>query len=168
MHLFGKVSYNASPHHHTTATMFHCWYDLILKCCVGLKPDIGSMSSKKLYFPLNSPQKIIPKGLGLIKWHIWQMWDDSCSSWQWYLLCNSLIDAVFAQSFSNGGIMNANLMWGLQFLRWWSGFFCDFLGESSVHSWRNVRRVVTSGKIHHYSKWSPFGDDAPHYGLLES
>uniref|UniRef100_A0A0E9UWD0 Uncharacterized protein n=1 Tax=Anguilla anguilla TaxID=7936 RepID=A0A0E9UWD0_ANGAN len=42
----------ASPHHHTTPTMFDSWYDILtVKCFICFTPDImGPVSSKKLYF----------------------------------------------------------------------------------------------------------------------
>ncbi len=58
-----------SPDHHTTTTMFDCWYDvLFMKCCVGFTPDVtGHTPSKNLNFCCISPQNICPKVLGIIK-----------------------------------------------------------------------------------------------------
>ncbi len=61
--------------HHTTTTMFDCWYDvLFMKCCVGFTPDVtGHAPSKKLNFCLISPQNICPKVLGDNQDIFWQM-----------------------------------------------------------------------------------------------
>ncbi len=69
---YGKSSRSwsckAAPDHHTTTTMFDCWYDvLFMKCCVGFTPDVtGHIPSKKLNFCLISPQNICLKVLGII------------------------------------------------------------------------------------------------------
>ncbi len=69
---YGKSSSSwsckAAPDHHTTTTMFDCWYDaLFMKCCVGFMPDVtGHIRSKKFNFCLISPQNICPKVLGII------------------------------------------------------------------------------------------------------
>ncbi len=85
---YGKSSRSwsckAAPDHHTTTTMFDCWYDvLFMKCCVGFTPDVtGHTPSKKFNFCLISPQNICPKVLGIIKIFFWQMWDALfCSFW---------------------------------------------------------------------------------------
>ncbi len=49
-----------------------------------------------------------------------------------------------------------------------SGFFYDLLDESSLRSWRNFGRPATPGKVHHYSKFSPFVDNGSDRGSLES
>ncbi len=70
---YGKSSRSwsckAAPDHHTTTTMFDCWYDvLFMKSCVGFKADVtGHAPSKKFNFCLISPQNICPKVLGIIK-----------------------------------------------------------------------------------------------------
>ncbi len=67
---YGKSSRSwsckAAPDHHTTTTMFDCWYDvLFMKCCVGFTPDVtGHTPSKMFNFCLISPQNICPKVLG--------------------------------------------------------------------------------------------------------
>ncbi len=77
---YGKSSRSwsckAAPEHHTTTTMFDCWYHvLFMKCCVGFTADVmGHTPSKKFNFCLISPQNICPK--------VWQMWDEPlCSFW---------------------------------------------------------------------------------------
>ncbi len=62
-------SCKTDPDHHTTSTIFYCWYDvLFLKCCVTFTPDVmGHTPSKKFNFCLVSPQSIFPKVLGIIK-----------------------------------------------------------------------------------------------------
>ncbi len=58
-----------APDHHTSITMFDCWYDvLFMKCCAGFMPDaMGHAPSKKFNFCLISPQNICPQVLGIIK-----------------------------------------------------------------------------------------------------
>ncbi len=50
----------AAPDHHTTITMFDCWYDVFFKkCCVGFTPDVmGHTPSKKFNFCRISPHNI--------------------------------------------------------------------------------------------------------------
>ncbi len=101
------------------------------------------------------------------------MWDKPlCSFWSAVALSwNSPTDAVLAQSLSYCWIMNTDLNWGkcgLQFFRCCSGFFYDLLDESSLHSWSNLGRTVTPGKVHLCSKFSPFVDNGSDRGSLES
>ncbi len=76
-----------APDHHTTTSMFDCWYDvLFMKCCVGFMPDVtGHTPSKKFNFCLISPQNICkkyPKSIGDYQDIFWQMWDEPlCSFW---------------------------------------------------------------------------------------
>ncbi len=98
-------SSKTAPDHHTTTTIFYCWYDvLFLKCCVTFTPDVmGHTPSKKFNFCLVSPQSIFPKVLGIIK-----MFSGKTEMsfyvlfaqqrfWSW----NSAMQAIFAQSLSS-------------------------------------------------------------------
>ncbi len=118
---YGKSSRSwsckAAPDHHTTTTMFDCWYDvLFMKCCVGFMPDVtGHTPSKKFNFCRISPQNICPKVLGIIKIFFWQMWDEPlCSFWSAVTLALELSHGCrfFAQSLSYCWIMNTDLNWG--------------------------------------------------------
>ncbi len=129
-------SSKTAPDHHTTTTIFYCWYDvLFLKCCVTFMPDVmGHTPSKKFNFCLVSPQSIFPKVLGIIK-----MFSGKTEMsfyvlfaqqrfWSW----NSAMQAIFAQSLSYDGVMITDLnwgKWGLQFFRCCCGVFCDLLDE---------------------------------------
>ncbi len=113
-------SCKAAPDHHTTTTMFDCWYDvLFMKSCVGFMPDLtGHAPSKKFSFCRISPQNICPKVLGIIKIFL--------ANVRRAFVHFSPMDAVFAQSLSYCWIMNTDLnwsKWGLQFFRCCSGFF---------------------------------------------
>ncbi len=68
-HVVLVLKMQRSPGHHTTTTMFDCWYDvLFVKCCVGFTSDVtGHTPSKKFTFCLISPHDICPKILGIIK-----------------------------------------------------------------------------------------------------
>ncbi len=176
---YGKSSRSWSsktaPDHHTTTTIFYCWYDvLFLKCCVTFTPDVmGHTPSKKFNFCLVSPQSIFPKVLGIIKklsgqteMSFYVLFAQQ-RFWSW----NSAMQAIFAQSLSYGGVMNTDLnwgKWGLQFFRCCCGVFCDLLDESSLRSWGNFGRPATPGKVHHCSMFSPFVDNGCHCGSLES
>ncbi len=176
---YGKSSRSwsckAAPDHHTTTTMFDCWYDvLFMKCCVGFTPDVmGHAPSKKFNFCSISPQNICPKVLGIIKVFLGKCETNLCVLFgqQWLLPWNSPMDAVFAQSLSYCWIMNTDLnwgKWGLQFFRCCSAFFYDLLDESSLRSWSNFGRPATPGKVHHCYKFSPFVDNGSDHGSLES
>ncbi len=133
----------------------------------------GHTPSKKLNFCLISPQNICPKVLGIIKIFFGKCETSLCVLFgqQWLLPWNSPMDAVFAQSLSYCWIMNTDLnwgKWGLQFFRWYFGFFYDLLDESSLHSWSNFGRPATPGKFHHCHKFSPFVDNGSDRGSLES
>ncbi len=166
-------SSKTAPDHHTTTTIFYCWYDvLFLKCCVTFTPDVmGHTPSKN--FCLVSPQSIFPKVLGIIK-----MFSGKTETslyvlfaQQWFSSWNSAMQAIFAQSLSYGGVMNTDLnwgKWGLQFFRCCCGVFCDLLDELSLRSWSNFGRPATPGKVHHCSMFSPFVDNGSHCGSLES
>ncbi len=98
---YGKSSRSwsckAAPDHHTTTTMFDCWYDvLFMQCCVGFTPD--SKPFKKLNFCHISPQNICPKFLGIIKIFFGKCETSLCVLFgqQWLLPWNSPMDAVFA------------------------------------------------------------------------
>ena len=58
-------SSKTAPDHHTTTTIFYCWYDvLFLKCSVTFTPDVmGHTPSKKFNFCLVIPE-CFPKSLG--------------------------------------------------------------------------------------------------------
>lgn len=56
----------------------------------------------------------------------------------------------------------------LQFFICCSGFFFDFLDESSLHSLSNFGWSATMAKVHHCSKFSYFLDIDSHCGLLEA
>lgn len=86
------------------------------------------------------------------------------SSW------NSVMQAIFAQTLSYGGVMNTDLnwgKWGLQFLRCCYGVFCDLL-DKSLHPWSNFGWPAITGKVHHCSMFSPFVDNIFYCGSLES
>ncbi len=53
----GPEAAKAAPDHHTTTTMFDCWYDILfMKSCVGFMPDVMEHTpSKKFNFCLISP-----------------------------------------------------------------------------------------------------------------
>ncbi len=109
-------SCKAAPDHHTTTTMFDCWYDvLFMKCCDGFTPDVmGHTPSKKFNFCLISPQNICLKVLGIIKIFFGKCEMSLCVLFgqQWLLPWNSPMNAVFAQSLSYCWIMNTDLNWG--------------------------------------------------------
>ncbi len=65
---FSYWSCKAAPDHHTTTTMFDCWYDvLFIKCVAGFTPDgTGHAPSKKFNFCLISPQNMDSLGVILI------------------------------------------------------------------------------------------------------
>ncbi len=71
-------SCKAAPDHHTTTTIFDCWYDVLcMKGCVGFMPDVtGYAPSKTFNICLISPQNIWPEVLGIIKIFFWQMWGE--------------------------------------------------------------------------------------------
>ncbi len=115
---YGKssMSWSCKADHHTTTTMFDCWYDVpFMKCCVGFTPDVtGHAPSKKFNFCLISPQNICPKVLGIIKIFFGKCETSLCVLFgeQWLLPWNSSMDAVFTQSLSYCWIMNTDLNWG--------------------------------------------------------
>ncbi len=77
-------SSKTAPDHHTTTTIFYCWYDvLFLKCCVTFTPDVtGHTPSKKFNFCLSQSTEYFPKSLGDNQDVFWQNWDElSCSFW---------------------------------------------------------------------------------------
>ncbi len=166
-------SCKAAQDHHTTTTMFDCWYDvLFMKCCVEFTPDVtGHTPSKKFNFCRISPQKICPKYSRSINQDIfWQVWDEPlCSLWSAMTFpWNSPMDAVFAQSLSYCWFMNTDLnwgKWGLQFFRCCSGFFYDLLDESSLRSWSNFGRSATPGR---FITVLSFVDNGSDCGSLES
>ncbi len=154
----------ASPDHHTTTTMFDCWYDLFMKCRDGFMRDVtGHTSSKKFNLCLISQQNICQKVLWTIKIFFWQMWDEPfCSFWS---------AVAFALELSHGccfcPVIDLNWgKWGLQFFRC-LGFFYDLL-ESSLRFWSNFGRPVTPGKVHHCYKFSRFVDNGSDHDSLES
>lgn len=49
------------------------------------------------------------------------------------------------------------LNWGLQLFRCCSLFFCDLLDDLPISFWSHFGKPDTPGKVHHYSKFSPFG-----------
>ncbi len=165
---YGKSSRSwsckAAPDHHTTTTMFDCWYDvLFMECCVGFTPDVTGHTFQKFTFCHTSPQNICPKVLGIIKIFFGKC-ETSLSvlfGQQWLLPWNSPM-SFFAQYLSYCWIMNTDLnwgKWGLQFFRCCSGVFYDLLDESSLRSWSNFGRPATPEKVHHCSKFSPFVDN---------
>ncbi len=51
----------AAPDHHTTPTMFDCWYDvLFMKSCVDFTPDVMGQAPSNTFCCIN-PQSIFPK-----------------------------------------------------------------------------------------------------------
>ncbi len=170
--IHGSISYGkssrswsckAAPNHHTTTTMFDCWYDvLFMNCCVDFTSDVtGHTPSKRFNFCLISPWIICSKVLGKIKISL-----GKCETsffvlfgQQWLLPGNSPMDAVFAQSLFYCWIMNIDLnwvKWGLQFFRHCYRLFYDLQDESSLCSWSNFGRPAAPGKVHHCSAFSPF------------
>ncbi len=139
-------SCKAASDHHTTTTMLDCWYDvLFMKCCVGFTPDVtGHAPSKRSTF-VTSATEYLPKSLGDNQdiFLLYVLFGQQC-----LLPWNSHMDAVFAQSLSYCWIMNTDFnwgKWGLQFFRYCSGFFYDFLDELSLLSWSNFGRPATPG-----------------------
>ena len=93
---FRSRSGQTAPDHHTTATMFDCWYDvLFMDYSVIFMPDVtGQTPSKKLNFWLVSPQKVFPKVYGITKRFFWRMCKEPlCSFWS---------AVVFTLEFSHG------------------------------------------------------------------
>lgn len=81
----------------------------------------------------------------------------------------TLFFIVFAQSlFLMVESRTPDLIWSDWVLTYQSGFCSDLLDELLMCSWRNFGRPATSGKTHYRSKFSPFGDNGPHCGSLES
>ncbi len=146
------------PDHHTTTTMFDCWYDvLFMKCCVGFTPDVtGHAPSKKFNFCLISPQNICPKVLGIIKIFFGKC-EMSRSFWSAVAFALELSQGRCFFPVSYCWILNTDLTWGkwgLQFFRCCSGFLYELLDESPLHSWSNCGRPATPGKVHHFlSLW---------------
>ncbi len=88
-------------------TIFYCWYDVIfLKYCVNLTPDgMGHTPSKKFNFCLVSPQSIFPKVLGI------KMFSGKTET-SLFSFCSAavfVLELIFAQSLSYGGVMNTGL-----------------------------------------------------------
>ncbi len=175
--IHGSISYvksprpwscKAPPNHHTTTTMFDCWYDvLFMKSCVGFMPDVmGHTPSKKWNVCLISLQNICPKVLEIINIFV--------ANVRQILVFLELSHGcrfcpVFFSSYC--WIMNTDLYWGkwdLQFFKCCSVLFYYHLDESSLHSWSNFGRPATPGKVYKCSKCSPFVDNGSDRGLLES
>ncbi len=100
--IHGFINYGSNPgpeDHHTTTTVFDCWY---MKCCIGFMPDLtGHTPSTKISFCLISPLNIC-QILGIIKIFFGKYETSLCVLFgqQCLLPCNSPMDAVFAQSLS--------------------------------------------------------------------
>ncbi len=154
-------------HHHHVWLLVWCSFDEML-CWFFIRCN-GTRTFKKYTFVASVLRIFAQKSWGLSS----------------YLLTNVRRAFVFflvscllpwkspmdAQSLSYCWIMNTHLnwgMWGLQFFRCCPGFFYDLLDESSFHSWSNFGRSGTPGKVHHYSKFSPFVDNGSDRGSLES
>ncbi len=165
---YGKSSRSwsckAAPDHHTTTTMFDCWYDvLFMECCVGFTPDVTGHTFQKVHILSYQSTEYLPESLGDNQDIFWQMWDEPfCSFWSAMAFALELSYVVFAQYLSYCWIMNTDLnwgKWGLQFFRCCSGVFYDLLDESSLRSWSNFGRPATPEKVHHCSKFSLFVDN---------
>lgn len=115
----------AAPGHHSITSMFDCWYDVLAMKCWGsfMLAVTGHQPSKKSCFSLISPLKTFPKSWGA-RW--------ACQYWfslPWMQFLPSFFLTVES--------------WTLtltEFCRCCSGFFCDLLDESSMHSWSHFGR----------------------------
>ncbi len=158
-----------APDHHTTTTIFDCWYDvLFIKCCVGFTSYVtGHTPSKKFNFCPIRPQDICPKVSEIIK----------------ISLAN--VKQAFVLFLFSSGFCLETLPWMpffpslfLKAVSWTltlieaskacSGFFYDLLNETPLHSWINFGRPFAPGKVHHCYKFSPFVDNGSDHGSLES
>ncbi len=89
-------SSKTAPDHHTTTTIFYCWYDvLFLKCCVTFTPDVmGHTPSKKFNF-VSSVHRVFSQSLGDHQDVFWQNWDE--------LLCSFCSAAVLVLELCHAG-----------------------------------------------------------------
>ncbi len=133
-------SSKTAPDHHTTTTIFYCWYDvLFLKCCVTFTPDeMGHTPSKKFNFCLVSPQSIFPKVLGSSRCFLEKL----RRAFMFFLLrsgfglgtlpCRPFLPSLFLMLES----WTLTLTEASEAFRCCCGVFCDLLDESS-QSFRN-------------------------------
>lgn len=79
-----ELKQQTTQDHHTTTTVFHCCYDvLIMKCFVTFTTDItGCKPSKNVYFCFISPHIISPKVLLIF---FWQTWAFEFFGQQWFV-----------------------------------------------------------------------------------
>ncbi len=113
-------SCKAAPDHHTTTTMFECWYDfLFMKCCVDFMPDVtGHTPSKKFNFCLISPQNICPKVLDELLLSSWSNFGrpatpgkvHHCSKFSPFVDNGSDCGSLESQSLRNGFITLSRLI----------------------------------------------------------
>ncbi len=126
-------SCKAAPDHHTTATMFDCWHDvLFMKLSFGFTPDVTGHAFQKVQILSHQSTEYLPKSLGDNQDIFWQMWGEP--------LCYFLSEVAFVFSLSYCWIVNTDFnwgKWGLQFFRCCSGFFYDLIDESTLRSWSN-------------------------------
>lgn len=129
----------AASDHNTAITIFNCCYiALFMKCCVSFMPRVTG-PSKRFNVCLFSPQNISPQILGVIKISF-----SKCER----SLCFFLVSSVFSLKLSHGChfcpssfiLLNHEPWCQLKQVRpavikCCSGFFCDLLNESSMHSW---------------------------------
>jgi len=160
-------SSKTAPDHHTTTTIFYCWYDvLFLKCGVIFTPDVmGHTPSKKIQLLSRQSTVFSQKSWGSLKCFLAKF---VLFAQQWFSSWNSAMQAIFLPY---GGVMNTDLnwgRWGLQFFGSCSGVFCDLLDESLLRSWGNFGQPDTPGKVHHCSMFSPFMDNGSHCVSLVS
>lgn len=145
--------------YHGKRWMTLCFGNWVLTSLVG---QVKYCSTLRLFWLVISPQNIIPKSLGVIKVFLANV------RWAFMFLLISSYSCLAALPWipflPRPFLMVPDLIWGkqdLQVLIFLSRVFCDFLDWPLIHFWRH------SGKIHHCSMFSPFGDNGTHYGFLE-
>ncbi len=82
---FGKSSRSwsckAAPDHHTTTTMFDCWYDVLMLCWFYARCN-GTQTFQKVKLLSHQSTEYLPKSLGDNQDIFWQMWDEPlCYFW---------------------------------------------------------------------------------------
>ncbi len=70
-------SSKTAPDHHTTTTIFYCWYDvLFLKCCYFYARCNGTHTFQKVKLLSCQSTEYFPKSLGDHQDVFWQNWDE--------------------------------------------------------------------------------------------
>ncbi len=70
-------SSKTAPDHHTTTTIFYCWYDvLFLKCCYFYTRCNGTHTFQKVQLLSRQSTEYFPKILGDHQDVFWQNWDE--------------------------------------------------------------------------------------------